>query len=609
MKALIHRSLAILDPAGRVQLAQLGALILLNTLLELATVGFVLPFLALLNDPGLIQTNPIARSVYEMLGISSTTTFLALVGMGLFVLVVFKNFYLYWLTRRQAEFGYFQAARVSEKLFAGYLAAPLQVHLNRNSADMITTADYSVDAVFSQVILFFLVFITDASVVLALIAFLLIAEPYLTFTIIVVMGSCSLALVLLFRKEIATLGERGIALRIARLKCLQQALASIKEVKVLGREHFFLETFHGFRQRHAANQARAATLLQLPRQVIEVVAVGGLLLVIVLILLQGRATTDMIAVMGLFAIAAFRIMPALNRMLNAYNAITNGQAAVDEVSRDLENAAFSSRVSAEEPEPLRFDRSLELRNVSFAYEGAQAAAVRDISLAIRAGESVAFVGASGAGKSTLIDIILGLLPPQQGDVVVDDVDVFTDARRWRRLIGYVPQSISLVDDTLRNNVAFGIEPAKIDEKRVWSALALANLDTFCSSLPEGLGTMLGERGVRLSGGQRQRVGIARALYTDPKVLVLDEATSALDNESEREITSALEAVRREKTLIIIAHRLSTVKRCDRLFFLRDGKVADAGTFAELLERCSEFRDMVHLAELLPPAGERAAALS
>lgn len=596
---VIRRCLMILDHAGRVELAVLGVLILLNTIMELATLGVVMPFLAFLNDPSLVQSNPISRYVYELAGVQSTTTFLALVGLALFTFVVFKNIYLYWLTRRQSKFGYLHAARVSQKLFAGYLTAPFQVHLNRNSADMITTVDYSVDAVFSQVVLVFLTFVTDLSVVIAMLAFLLVVEPYLTLTIILVLGVCSLGLALFFRKEIGTLGKEGLEFRVTRMKMLQQALSSIKELKVLGREHFFFDTFRSVRQRHALNQARMATLLQVPRQVIEVIAVGGLLLVVVLILLQGRATSDTVAILGLFAVVAFRTMPVLNRMLSAYNTIIHAQASVLEVSTDLENAAFAGHVSERVLEPLTFNRALELKSVSFAYNNAAWPVVKQVSLRIAPGESVAFVGSSGAGKSTLVDIILGLLAPQQGEVIVDGANIFTDASRWRQIIGYVPQSIALIDDTILNNVAFGVEPAKIDEKRVRVALAQAHLDKFCVSLPEGLHTMLGERGVRLSGGQRQRIGIARALYPDPKVLVLDEATSALDNESEREISLALESVRRQKTLIIIAHRLSTVKSCDRLFVMSDGSITDTGTFSELVERCPEFRDMVRLAELTP----------
>lgn len=604
----IRLSIAMLNAAGRRRLGQLGVLILFNTVLEVATVGMILPFIALLSDPTLVETHERIRAIYVMLGLHSTTTFLTLIGVLLLVLVVCKNIYLYWLTRLQAGFGAFEAARVSERLFSGYLAAPFQAHLNRNSAERITTVDYSVDSVFSQVLLYVIVFVTEASVILALILFMLFTEPKLTLALGIVLGCSATVLSLYLRRELVELGKTGIHLRVARLQCLQQALTSIKEVKVLGREQFFLETFRELRQKHAANQARASTVAQIPRQILESVVVGGLLLVIVMILLDGRATADMVAVLGLFAMAAFRIMPALNRMVNAYNTIKNSQAAVDEVWADLADQELSAPAASAEQKPINFTRELELRNVSFRYEGASNLVLEDISLRILPGESIGFVGPSGAGKSTLVDIVLGLLRPQHGQVSIDGIDITIDPRRWRHLVGYVPQSISLIDDSLRNNVAFGIEADRIEEGRVWHALKLARLDDFCRSLPNGLGTALGERGQRLSGGQRQRVGIARALYHDPQILVLDEATSALDSESERDITDAIDAMRGTKTVLIIAHRLSTVKRCDRLVLLRKGKIEDIGTFEELVGRRKDFRETVRLAELISRAPDLSSAL-
>ena len=604
----IRLCIAMLNIAGRRRLAQLGFLILFNTILEVATVGMVLPFIALLNQPALVESHGVIRTIYKALSLSSPTTFLALVGAILFVLVVCKNVYLYWLMQLQAKFGYFEAARIAEQLFGRYLAAPYQMHLNRNSADMITTVDYSVDAVFSQVLLFVIVLVTEASVILSIVLFMLATEPKLTLALGVVLGGCAGLLVVYLRRELADLGEAGIQLRIARLQCLQQGLTSIKDLKVLGREKFFFNEFRDLRQRHATNQARASTVSQMPRQVLEVVVVGGLLLVISIILIEGRATTDTVGVLGLFAMAAFRIMPALNRMVNAYNTIKNGGAAVDEVWADFSAADLAKNLPPSGSEHICFTRELTLRDVSFAYDSSPTPVLENITLHIQPGESIGFVGPSGAGKSTLVDIILGLLAPQSGRVEIDGIDVTRDPRLWRRLIGYVPQTISLVDDTLRNNIAFGIEPGAIDEARVWKVLGLARLDEFCRGLPNGLNTMVGERGVRLSGGQRQRIGIARALYHDPKVLIFDEATSALDNESERDITNAIEAMRGDKTLLIIAHRLSTVKRCDRLVLLHNGAIVDIGTFEELMGRREDFREMVQLAELIARVPDISSAL-
>jgi ATP-binding cassette subfamily C protein len=263
----------------------------------------------------------------------------------------------------------------------------------------------------------------------------------------------------------------------------------------------------------------------------------------------------------------------------------------------MNSADLQSRPERAGDGALDFRKEIAFRNINFTYRNAAGPALTDISFSIARGESVGLVGTSGAGKSTLVDILMGLLEPGTGNVTVDGVDIGSEMRKWRRLVGYVPQSISLIDDTMRNNIAFGIPAAEIDDARVWQVLQMARLEALVRAMPEGLDTMLGERGARLSGGERQRVGIARALYHDPQMLVFDEATSALDNESEYEITRATEALRGQKTMLVIAHRLSTVKSCDRLMLMRGGRIAESGDFAGLMARSPDFRRMVQLTEL------------
>jgi ATP-binding cassette subfamily C protein len=606
--AHIRRCLALLDVAGRRRMVLLGLLILIYTGLEVASVGLVLPFIALINSPGLIETNRLANLLYVQSGTGSVTSFLALAGVALFALIVFKNIYFCWVAHLQARFSYFQEARVAGALLERYLAAPFETHLQRNSSDMITTVDYSTELVFSQVLLFLIVFVTEAASICGLVLLMLFIEPQLTLVLGVVLGGCALALTLFLRHEIIHVSETSLRLRKLRLQALQQALNSIKEVKVLGCEKFFAESYRRLRQDFAANQVRLQMLSQIPRPVLEVVVSGGIVMVIVLVLVQGRAAADVIAVLSLFAMAAFRILPSTNRLVHAFHAIKSGSAAVDQVSTDLFDRRFPALPAATPVKPMRFAQAIELRDVSFSYRDSASLVLRNVSLRIGRGESVGLVGASGVGKSTLIDVILGLLEPQQGSVLVDGQDIIADPRPWRALVGYVPQANALIDDTLRNNVAFGVDPKSVDESGVWNAVGLAGLDAFCRSLPDGLDTMIGERGMRLSGGQRQRIGIARALYRNPQVLVLDEATSALDVESERNIGSAIEALHGEKTLLIIAHRLSTVKRCDRIVLMGEGTIADTGTFDELMARREDFREMVRLAETMARVQDRTAAL-
>jgi len=405
------------------------------------------------------------------------------------------------------------------------------------------------------------------------------------------------ALLRLTRRVFTRWGAQQQELKKTILQNLHQSLGGLKEVKVLGREHFF---YHIFARRQGTLirvHSRYATVTMVPRLLIETVFVCGMLLVIVLVTREGRDALDLVSLLGLYAYAGFRIIPSAYRIMLGVSTIRHGTAAVNHVYNDF--MAFEPDLpvagGAANGEDLSFTDRLVLDEVSYAYDVADAPVLQEVSLTIRRGESIGIVGPTGVGKSTLIDLVLGLLPPSSGHILVDGKDVFSAVQSWRRKIGYVPQSIFLTDDTLRRNIAFGLEDTEIDAQKLQAAVRMAQLEKFVATLPRGLETVVGERGVRLSGGQRQRVGIARALYHEPEILVFDEATSALDNQTERAVIGAIEALRGEKTLLIVAHRLSTVRGCDRLVFLQDGRIADCGSFDELLMNNADFRDMAAVA--------------
>jgi ATP-binding cassette subfamily C protein len=586
-----------LDRPAKLRLAGLAVLILVQTVMEVASVGMILPFIAMMNDPGLIESNQIIRLIRLWLGSPSPTAFLVMYGFSLFGLMLVKNVYCIWVARIQARFGYRQIALLSTRLLERYLAAPYEYHLHRNSADMITTIDKFVDNVFAYVVISAMIMVTEIAAVLGIIVLMVAVEPKLTLILGAVLGGCSFLLAQLMKTRLEALGKEHARFYTSRLRILQQTLTSIKDVKVMGRERFFLSAFGKLRGDHAAVEAANQTLNQLPRPILETIISGGIVLVVTIVLLQGRATADIVGVLGLFAMAAFRVMPGISRIIYSYTTIKNNASFVDCIVRDFFDPSMSHHLDSPLPIPFRFSDAIEFRNVSFTYSGSAEPTIKKVSLVIRHGEAIALVGSSGAGKSTLVDVLLGLLPPQEGQVLVDGRDVTSDPQSWRQMVGYVPQSIALLDDTLRNNVAFGIEPDQIDDLQIWHALRLARLDDFVRALPDGLDTALGERGVRLSGGQRQRVGVARALYRDPDVLVLDEATSALDNEIERQVTEAIETLHGDKTVIVIAHRLSTVERCDRLILLQDGVIAGDGPFKDLVACNREFREMTRLEQI------------
>lgn len=597
--------LALLDPSGRRRLVLLGMLIFCHTLLEVVAVALVLPFIALINNPRLIDDNRIMHGIYAASRLGSTASFLTLFGIALFGLIVFKNLYFYGVLNLQMRFGFGEAAKIAERLFERYLAAPYRLHVQRNSADLISAIDNSADLVMAEALVYSIQLITEAAAVGGIVLLMFAIEPKLTLLLGVVLGGPSVMLALYLQREMLRLGQQAVRLRVDGLQCLQQAFSGIKEITVLGREAFFLSAFHAIRAKSAASQARFRIRSQLPRPVLEILVSGGVVLAIVILLIEGRATADIIGALALFTMAAFRILPGVNRIVYAYHNLKNAAGAIEAVGRDLLDPELPAHLPPAATLPLPFRDSIELRGVSFSFAGRTAPVLKDISLRIARGEAIGLVGASGAGKTTLVDVLLGLLPLAVGNITVDGQDIAAHLRSWRRLVGYVPQTISLIDDTLRNNVALGIDPLSIDDARIRRVLQLAHLDDLVRSLPQGLETNLGERGVKLSGGQRQRIGIARALYADPEVLILDEATSSLDNESEREITRAIEALHGEKTLVIIAHRLSTVKRCDRLVLLADGVVADSGSFEELAARRAELRELVEPDKLADDAREEA----
>jgi ABC-type multidrug transport system fused ATPase/permease subunit len=365
---------------------------------------------------------------------------------------------------------------------------------------------------------------------------------------------------------------------------LQEGLGAVKDVILLGRETDFLAQYRVHNVQSAQAGQLQNTLQQLPRLWLELLAISGLAILVISMLAQGNALESILPTLGLFAAAAFRLIPSVNRVLGAVQSLRYGQSVIDILHSEL-NLTKPDAVKTESP-VAPFHSALELKNVTYGYPGASEPSLKGISLAIQRGESIGFIGGSGAGKSTLVDVVLGLLTPDAGKVTVDGKDIQVSLRNWQDQIGYVPQSIFLTDNTLRRNVAFGLSDTQIDDAAVKRSIRAAQLEEFVVSQPDGLETIVGERGIRLSGGQRQRIGIARALYHDPAVLVLDEATSALDNATEAEVMRAVTALHGKKTVLIVAHRLSTVEHCDRLYRLEKGQVVAEGSPQKMLEAIS-----------------------
>ena len=385
------------------------------------------------------------------------------------------------------------------------------------------------------------------------------------------------------------MGSRTEDETAASLRTLQHSLHGIREITVTQTNDYFASSFDRSQSRLARIRYRLALLTHAPRVVVETLVVLFIVLMLVATSIGPFAGGESLAILGLFAYAALRMMPIVNRTTTNINKIRFGSAAVDNVRRDLELVGAGADGSRPQAPPFLLESAIELRSVNFTYENASIPAIRNVDLVIKQGERLGIVGQTGSGKSTLLDLILGLLSPTSGEVLVDGEPIDTRLAGWLTSIGMVPQSVFLIDDTIRRNVAFGVADRAIDDGRVEEGLKLAQLSAFVDSLPDGAETIVGERGVRLSGGQRQRIAIARALYLEPSILILDEGTSALDSATESELMEALDTASHDRTVIIVAHRLSSVQRADRIVFLEDGSIVDIGQFDELVARNAGFR--------------------
>lgn len=575
MTSVLSKIHLLLTPAERKSALAVLGLMAIGMMLETIGVGLVIPVIALLMQDDLVARYPAFAFALNQLGNPSQQALIVGAMLGLVGIYLAKNLFLAFLAWQQTRFAFGVQAQISQRLFTTYLRQPYTFHLQRNSAHLIRNVTGEVSVFTYNILIPAMTLLTEGLVLLGIATLLLVVEPLGTLIVVLVIGGAAWGFHHSTRARIARWGEARQHHEGLRLQHLQQGLGGAKDVKLLGREGDFLAQYRVHNIQSARVGQLQSTLQQLPRLWLELLAVAGLATLVLAMLSQGRNMANIVPTLGLFAAAAFRLMPSVNRVLGAVQALRYGLPVINTLHEELqldapEPAAKNTNGSA------AFQSEIRLANITYTYPSAPTLALNQLALSIRKGESVGFIGPSGSGKSTLVDVILGLLAPDAGQVAVDGQDIQTNLRGWQDQIGYVPQSIYLTDDTLRRNVAFGLPDEQIDDVAVQRAIRAAQLEEFVTSLPDGSETIVGERGIRLSGGQRQRIGIARALYHDPAVLVLDEATSALDTATERGVMQAVRALHGTKTIVIVAHRLSTVEHCDRLYQLQEGRVADEG---------------------------------
>jgi ATP-binding cassette, subfamily B, bacterial PglK len=515
--------------------------------------------------------------IHELLG-GGTVRSADLVLSGIVLLVVvflIKALFLGALAYRQASFAFGLQASVSERLFRGYLLQPYLFHLQRNSAQLIRNAINETNQFTFGAILPGMVLLTETLVLVGLVVLLIGFEPVGALSVMLLGGGVGAAFYRLTKNRIRSWGEDRQVHEGLRIQYLQEGLGGAKEVKLLGRESYFLERYALHNAASARTGELQTTLQSIPRLMLEFLAVFSLAAVVLVAQASGRTSAELVPVFGLFSVAAFRLIPLANRILVSVQSLRFSLPVLDILTRELDTCG--APVNQAEEKKLSFQDRLLIQDIFFSYPKATQPTLRGIDVTILKGQTVGVVGESGAGKSTLVNLLLGLLAPSSGQFTVDGQAVQAHLRGWQKNIGYVPQHIYLTDDSLRRNIAFGENDDDINEAALIRAVQAARLNEFVGSLPEGLNSQVGEGGIRLSGGQRQRVGIARALYSAPQVLVLDEATSALDHDTEQGVMEAVSALHGAITILIVAHRLSTVAGCDVVYRLRDGLLEVDGT--------------------------------
>lgn len=585
--SFLKKLLFLLNTNERKQAALLLLMILVMALLDMIGVASILPFMTVLTNPTLIETNIFLNSLYEasirLFGTQNIQEFIFVLGVMVFVLLIISLSFKALTTYIQLRYILMREYSIGKRLIEGYLHQPYSWFLNRHSAELGKTILSEVQQIVGYGMKPMMVLITQGMIAIALISLLFVADPKLSlivgFSLISIYG-----LIFYFiRNYLNLIGKERLKNNNLRFKSISEAFNATKEIKVGGLEQTYINNFSTSAKIFARTQASSQVISQLPRFILEAIAFGGIIIIILYIMAQKGSFTHAIPIVSLYVFAGYRLMPALQQIYGSFTSLTFVGPSLDRLCKDLKNLKTNEKIKFQDILPL--NKSISLNNVSYNYPNSSRTALKNISLNIPAKSKVGLVGATGSGKTTTVDIILGLLNSQIGTLEIDGHIINGEnTKAWQKSIGYVPQNIYLSDDTVAANIAFGLDPKDIDLALVEDASKIANLHHFVAEdLPQKYETLIGERGVRLSGGQRQRIGIARALYHKPQLLVFDEATSALDNETEDAVMKAVNNLNKDMTIIMIAHRLNTVKDCDIIYKFEKGQIVGFGKFNELFK--------------------------
>ncbi len=596
VKGMLWELYGLLSKRDKVRLLGLFFLMLVTGVVQMVSVVAVMPFIGMVTNPRLVNSNPMLSFLYTAGGFGTVNKFLIFLGVTVLVLIFVSNFFYGMSIYFQQKFAQNFQVSLGKKIFELYLRQPYAFFLHQNSTNLAKKIIEDAYAVADTLLLSILDLAIGSLISIFLIGLIVFVDPLLAGSVLIFVGIFYAVVYKLYYGNVVRLGEERSVANAGRYKVLSEAFGSIKDTKLYGIEDIFVNRFQKNASSFSRTNSKVRIQVKIPGLALDVIIFGGIMMIVLYMLLRNRELSDSLPVITLYGFTAYRLKPQIQVGFNSMSNINFSKVSLRLVLEDL--AKLTSSMERNEA-AIASDRwafkRLTVNNISFKYPLSDDLVVRGVSFTVEQNTSVALVGPSGSGKTTLVDIVLGLLEPQAGQIIVNDntIDRLNKAD-WQRKLGYVPQQIYLLDDSIINNIAFGVPSHLIDKDKIEEVVEIADLKNFIGELPEGLNTQIGERGIRLSGGQRQRIGIARAMYRNPSLLILDEATSALDGITEDNIISSLNKLHGKITVIMIAHRLTTIQECDSIVLIESGSVAQIGTFKQLMEESDTFKRMAKL---------------
>ena len=580
MKKILKKMNVLLDGKQKAKMGGIVVLMIIGAALEACSIGLVIPIITTLLDPEAVNGEGYLGDIYRFLGMKSTSQFTIVMLLVIIAAFVVKNVFLYFQNVVQLRFVYTNQFATSRRMMINFMERPYEYYLNADTSVIQRSITSDVNNMYG-LILSSLQLLSEIIMFLVLVIVLMTQDPMMILTIALLLVIVLLVIKCILKPIMIKAGEDNQEYYSGLYKWIDQSVMGIKEIKIANKENYFINEYSKCGAGYVGAVQKYNIYNATPRLLIETVCIAGLVLYLILQIASGKEVAAMITQIGVFAVAAMRLLPSANRINNYLTSISyfepffmgvsdNLQEEINDRNVNYDAEAYEAR---KEIKKLPVLKKIELKDIVYKYPNTDVLIFNHADMEIPVGCSVGVVGTSGAGKTTIIDVLLGLLNIQEGSILADGVEVREHYEEWLKNIGYIPQTIFMIDASIRKNVAFGVPDEEIDDNKVWQALKEAQLDEFVKGLPEGLDTGIGERGIRLSGGQRQRIGIARALFEDPEVLVLDEATSALDNETEAAIMDSINRLHGRKTLIIIAHRLQTIEKCDMVYRVENGQIA------------------------------------